>query len=235
MPDARENDWNSSIEADFRAHGGQITEGPLKGASLLLLTSTGARSGLPRLAPVGYHLDSGRYIVVGSNSGRDEQPSWLANVVKDPVVTVEVGAEKFRARAWIAEGAERRRLRRPTGLWTASGLAGLIHASIHEHGWPAAAVVPALLALAADPATKSPARLPCAGPWWESAETPATTAPADPELTALEARLAEADGARVALQRQARRELTAAGQTVTRLAVARRACALLDAAVGERS
>jgi deazaflavin-dependent oxidoreductase (nitroreductase family) len=110
MPDARENDWNSSIEADFRAHGGQITEGPLKGASLLLLTSTGARSGLPRLAPVGYHLDSGRYIVVGSNSGRDEQPSWLANVVKDPVVTVEVGAEKFRARAWIAEGAERRRL-----------------------------------------------------------------------------------------------------------------------------
>ena len=131
--------------------------------------------------------------------------------------------------------AERRRLRRPTGLWTASGLAGLIHASIHEHGWPAAAVVPALLALAADPATKSPARLPCAGPWWESAETPATTAPADPELTALEARLAEADGARVALQRQARRELTAAGQTVTRLAVARRACALLDAAVGERS
>jgi len=128
---------------------------------------------------------------------------------------------------------ERRRIGRPTGLWTAPGLAGLIHASIHEHGWPAAAVVPALLALAADPATKSPARLPCAGPWWEVAEQSTVPAGDDVELAALEARLAEADGARVVVQRQARQQLVAEGQTVTRLAVARRACELLDGPDGE--
>ena len=128
--------------------------------------------------------------------------------------------------------AERRGVGRPTSLWTASGLAGLVHASIHDHGWPAAAVVPALLALAADPATKSPARLPCAGPWWEAAEQ-STVSIADVELAALEARLAEADGARVVVQRNARQQLVAEGQTVTRLAVARRACELLDGPDGE--
>jgi len=128
--------------------------------------------------------------------------------------------------------AERRGVGRPTSLWTASGLAGLVHASIHDHGWPAAAVVPALIALAADPATKSPARLPCAGPWWEAAEQ-STVSIADVELAALEARLAEADGARVVVQRNARQQLVAEGLTVTRLAVARKACELLDVQAGE--
>ena len=129
--------------------------------------------------------------------------------------------------------AERRGVGRPTSLWTASGLAGLVHASIHDHGWPAAAVVPALLALAADPATKSPARLPCAGPWWEVAEPSTVSTSDDVELAALEARLAEADGARVVVQRNARQHLVAEGLTVTRLAVARKACELLDLQAGE--
>jgi deazaflavin-dependent oxidoreductase (nitroreductase family) len=104
------NSWNETILADFRAHAGQITDGRLKGASLLLLTTTGAKSGQPRTAFLGYHLDGGRYIVVGSNQGRDEHPAWLENVRKNPMVTVEVGTETFRARATITEGAERRRL-----------------------------------------------------------------------------------------------------------------------------
>ena len=108
MPET--NNVNESILADFRAHAGQITEGRLKGASLLLMTTTGAKTGKPRTAFLGYHLDGGRYIVVGSNFGRDEQPAWLENVRKDPNVAVEVGTEKFRARATITEGAERRRL-----------------------------------------------------------------------------------------------------------------------------
>ena len=102
--------WNETIMADFRAHGGQITQGRLKGAAVLLMTSIGAKSGMPRIAPVAYHRDGGAYVVVGSNSGRDDQPAWLENVRRNPVVTVEVGTDKFQARARIAEGAERRRL-----------------------------------------------------------------------------------------------------------------------------
>jgi len=109
MPDAT-NNWNATILADFRAHEGRITEGRLKGATLLLLTTTGAKTGEPRTAFLGYHLDGGRYIVVGSNQGRDEHPFWLENVRKNPDVTVELGTETFQARATITEGAERRRL-----------------------------------------------------------------------------------------------------------------------------
>jgi deazaflavin-dependent oxidoreductase (nitroreductase family) len=107
---AEENSWNESIMADFRAHGGQITEGRLKGAAVLLMTSIGARSGLPRIAPVAYHRDGSSYVIVGSNSGRDDQPTWLENIRRNPVVTVEVDNEKFQARARITEGTERRRL-----------------------------------------------------------------------------------------------------------------------------
>ena len=104
------NNWNETIIADFRAHGGRITLGRLAGASMLLMTTTGAKTGEPRIAPVGYHREGDSYIVVGSNAGRDEQPAWLANVRKNPLVTVEVGTEKFQARARITEGAERSRL-----------------------------------------------------------------------------------------------------------------------------
>jgi deazaflavin-dependent oxidoreductase (nitroreductase family) len=109
MPDAT-NNWNESILADFRAHQGRITAGRLTGATLLLMTSTGARTGERRTAFLGYHMDGGRYIVVGSNQGRDVHPAWLENLRKDPIVTVEVGTETFPARATITEGAERRRL-----------------------------------------------------------------------------------------------------------------------------
>ncbi len=110
MPDSRENSWNDAIVTDFRAHQGQITQGRLKGASILLMTSTGAKTGQPRLAPVAYHREGDAYVVVGSNSGQDKQPTWLANLRKNPIVTVEVGTEKFQARARITEGPERRRL-----------------------------------------------------------------------------------------------------------------------------
>jgi deazaflavin-dependent oxidoreductase (nitroreductase family) len=104
------NNWNETVIADFRANGGQITLGRLAGASMLLMTTTGAKTGEPRTAPVGYHREGDSYIVVGSNAGRDEQPAWLANIRKNPLVTVEVGTDKFQARARITEGAERRRL-----------------------------------------------------------------------------------------------------------------------------
>ncbi len=102
--------WNDAMIADFRASEGRITVGPMTGASLVLLTTTGAKSGLPRTTPLAYTRDGERYVIVGSNSGGPTHPAWLANLQADPEVTVEVGTETFRARAVVTSGAERRRL-----------------------------------------------------------------------------------------------------------------------------
>ena len=102
--------WDEAILADFHEHGGQITRGRLAGANVLLMTSTGAKSGEARIAPLGYTRDGDRYVVVGSNSGLPHQPAWLANIRANPVVSVEVGNETFEARASITTGAERQRL-----------------------------------------------------------------------------------------------------------------------------
>ena len=101
---------NDALVADFRAHDGQITQGRLAGAAMLIMTSTGAKTGLPRTVPLGYHRDGEGYVLVGSNFGRHEQPEWLANLTKNPIVTVEVGTETFQARATVTGGSERRRL-----------------------------------------------------------------------------------------------------------------------------
>jgi deazaflavin-dependent oxidoreductase (nitroreductase family) len=105
-----ETAWNDALIADFRAHDGQISQGRLAGAAMLVMTSTGAKTGLPRTVPLGYHRDGESYVLVGSNSGRDEQPEWLANLRMNPIVTVEVGTETFQARARVTGGSERRRL-----------------------------------------------------------------------------------------------------------------------------
>jgi deazaflavin-dependent oxidoreductase (nitroreductase family) len=102
--------WDEAILADFHEHAGQITRGRLAGANLLLMTSIGAKSGEPRLSPLGYTRDGDRYVVVGSNSGLPRQPAWLANIRANPIVSVEVGIDTFKARATITAGAERARL-----------------------------------------------------------------------------------------------------------------------------
>jgi len=107
---ASEVTWNENHVADFRANGGRITKGPLKGANVLLMTSTGVKSAEPRLTPLGFTQDGGRWVVVGSNSGYDHHPAWVANIRANPYVTVEVGKDKFRAVATITEGDERQRL-----------------------------------------------------------------------------------------------------------------------------
>jgi deazaflavin-dependent oxidoreductase (nitroreductase family) len=105
-----EIDWNTAMITDFRAHGGQITQGPLAGSNLLLLTTTGAKTGESRTSPIGYTRDGDRYVIVGSNSGNPSNSAWWYNVKANPVATVEVGEETFQVRATTAEGAERRRL-----------------------------------------------------------------------------------------------------------------------------
>ena len=105
-----EIDWNTTTIDDFRAHGGRITQGPLAGSNLLLLTTTGAKSGETRTSPIGYTRDGDRYVIVGSNSGNPTNSAWWYNLKANPVATVEVGEETFQVRATTAEGAERRRL-----------------------------------------------------------------------------------------------------------------------------
>ena len=118
-------------------------------------------------------------------------------------------------------------LGQPPGRWAPQCLAVAIKLAVIARGWPAPDVVPALLAVAADPATRSPARLAEAGPWWDavSAAAPAGT---DDDITDLEARLTELGGHRPALQAQARAELAREGLPVSRVTVARRAVAILD-------
>ena len=103
--------FNDALIEDFRAHGGQASRGPFVGRPVLLLTTTGARSGEPRTAPLVYSRDGDRYVVVASKGGAPTDPAWYRNLVANPTVTVEVGTETFQARASaLTGGAERDRL-----------------------------------------------------------------------------------------------------------------------------
>ena len=104
------SEMTKALVVDFRAHGGVVTQGPFKGRPVLLLTTTGAKSGQKRLAPLVYSRDGDRYVVAASKGGSPTHPSWYANLVADPNVTVEVGEETFEARAIVTEGEERERL-----------------------------------------------------------------------------------------------------------------------------
>ena len=103
------NDFNQNLIAEYRANGGQVT-GQFAGAPLLLLTTTGAKSGQPRTAPVAYTADGDRLLVIASKGGAPTHPDWYHNLVANPEVTVEVGTETFPARATVPDGEERDRL-----------------------------------------------------------------------------------------------------------------------------
>jgi len=103
--------FNDDLIAHFRKNRGVITEGPFTGIDVLLLTTTGAKSGARRTHPLVYTKDGDRYLIIASKGGAPSHPSWYHNVRAHPEVTVEVRDEKFRAKAIpIAGGAERRRL-----------------------------------------------------------------------------------------------------------------------------
>ncbi|MEV0972506.1 nitroreductase/quinone reductase family protein [Microtetraspora glauca] len=104
------NDFNRQIIEEFRANGGQVG-GPFEGARLLLLTTTGARSGASHTTPVGYLPDGGeRILVIASAGGAPNHPAWFHNLVANPLVTVEDGVFTYEARAVVLEGAERDRV-----------------------------------------------------------------------------------------------------------------------------
>ena len=99
-------DINRRVIEQFRA-GGEI-EG-MHRDRIVLLTTTGARTGQRRTTPMMFHRDGGRLLVVASNVGAPKHPDWYRNLVADPRVTVEVGDETYPAVATTLEGTERAR------------------------------------------------------------------------------------------------------------------------------
>lgn len=95
--------------AEFRANGGKLSP-PFDTTPLLILTTTGAKSGQARSTPVTYSTDGERLIVLAAKGGAPTDPDWYRNLVAHPEVTVEVGAETFQARASVAAEPERTRL-----------------------------------------------------------------------------------------------------------------------------
>ena len=104
------SNFNQDIIDQFRANNGTMVSGMFKGAPLLLLTSTGAKSGQTRINPLAYTRDGDRYVVIASKAGAPTNPDWFHNVVAHPEVTIEVGSDRLPVRASVAEGPERDRL-----------------------------------------------------------------------------------------------------------------------------
>jgi deazaflavin-dependent oxidoreductase (nitroreductase family) len=110
MPEIQDfKGWDRQVIEEFRASGGNVG-GPLAGAPVLLLTTTGAKSGQERTCPLVYLSEGGRIYIFAGNRGGPTNPAWYHNLLAHPDVTVEVGAEKFEARAVIIDSPEAERL-----------------------------------------------------------------------------------------------------------------------------
>ncbi len=103
------NDYQSRLIEEFRANGGTVG-GPFAHTPLLVLTTTGARSGQPHATLLGYLRDGERLMVIAAKQGASRHPDWYHNLVKHPQVTVEIGTEAFDASAALVEASERDRL-----------------------------------------------------------------------------------------------------------------------------
>jgi deazaflavin-dependent oxidoreductase (nitroreductase family) len=102
-------EWDRQVIEEFRANGG-ILGGPLAGAPVLLLTTTGAKSGQQHTCPLVYLSEGGKIYIFAGNRGAPTNPAWYYNLVAHPDVTVEVGPEKFEARAIVLASEESERL-----------------------------------------------------------------------------------------------------------------------------
>ena len=103
------DELNQSVIKEFRANQGKVS-GPMEGMPILLLTMTGAKTGRTLVRPLCYSRDGNRIVIIASYGGAPRNPPWYHNLIASPVVTVEVGPEKFKARATQVHSAERDRL-----------------------------------------------------------------------------------------------------------------------------
>ena len=103
------NDRNAAIIDEFRANGGKVG-GSFEGAPVLLLHTTGAKSGLPRVNPMMYLENAERVFVFASKAGADTHPDWYHNLRANPEVSVELGQEHYEATAVVLDREERDRV-----------------------------------------------------------------------------------------------------------------------------
>ena len=101
--------FNAGIIEEFRANGGKVG-GMFEGAPMILLTTTGAKSGKPYTTPVVHTDDGDRIVIIASKAGAPSNPDWYYNLVANPEVTVELGTETFQSTASVVTGEERQRL-----------------------------------------------------------------------------------------------------------------------------
>ena len=103
------NEWNKQIIEEFRANAGKVG-GPFEGMPLLILHSTGRKSGKERLNPLVFQPIDGSWAIFASKAGAPSNPDWYHNVTADPDVSIEVGTETVAVRARVADGDERARI-----------------------------------------------------------------------------------------------------------------------------
>jgi deazaflavin-dependent oxidoreductase (nitroreductase family) len=107
MPDL--NEWNNRVIEEFHANAGKVG-GQFAGSPMVLVTTTGAKSGQRRVSPMLYLQDGDRLVVFASKAGAPTNPDWYHNLVAHPDVTVEVGTDTYDATAIVLHGEERDRL-----------------------------------------------------------------------------------------------------------------------------
>ena len=103
------SDFNHGIVDEFRANAG-VVGGYFKGASIVLLHTIGAKSGVERISPVMYFMDGDHYVVIASAGGAPKHPDWYYNLLAHPEASIEVGTEKFSVIAAETSEPERTRL-----------------------------------------------------------------------------------------------------------------------------
>jgi deazaflavin-dependent oxidoreductase (nitroreductase family) len=107
IPDtATINAFNTSIIDEFRSNDGKVG-GQFEGANLLLLHTTGAKSGQPRISPLAYFRVDGKLIIIGSFAGAPVSPAWVHNLRANPAARVEIGTDAFDVTAHELPRAER--------------------------------------------------------------------------------------------------------------------------------
>ena len=104
------HDFEKALIQEMRAHDGNVTSGPLAGHPLLVLTSSGARSGRQRQAILTFSRDAGDYVVAGTAGGSPSTPAWVHNLREHPEVEIEAENRTFDATARVVDGEERDRL-----------------------------------------------------------------------------------------------------------------------------
>ena len=100
---------NRRVIEEFRANDGKVT-GMFANEPLLLLTTTGAKSGEKRTNPLVHTLDGDRVVIIASFGGAPKHPAWFLNIRANPEVTIELPGETFTSKALIPEGEERQRI-----------------------------------------------------------------------------------------------------------------------------